>query len=87
MAYEDLDSGYKDLFEDIPNTDYFEYDWERDYAQELFERGFGHSSEDYDALGLTPEEVTAAREEFFDFMGMEIDDFPWDDWREEMGYE
>lgn len=88
VALDDKDA----LWDAVPGSDYIDNpdlfeDWERDYAHQLYELGFTHSSEEYDALGLDPDQVHAAREEFFDFMEMEWDEFPWDEWREMMGYE
>lgn len=74
-----------EIFNEIPGTEYLEGD-DRLYAQDLYELGFGHTEADYDALGIDPDTVHQAREDFFDFMGLEYDDFPWDDWREAMGY-
>lgn len=83
MAYDDWDAGYQDTWDDIPGIPFLN-DWEYDYASDLFERGFTHhSGED----GYDADSVADAREEFFDFMGLEYEDFPWDDWREAMGYE
>lgn len=87
MAYDDWAEGMRDLWDSLDGTapGYME-DWERAYAETEFERGFTHTGEEYDAMGLDPDQVYAARMNFFDFMGLEEEDFDWDAWREEMGY-
>jgi len=60
--------------EDLRQTQY-------DYAV-----GFGFTAEEYDAMGIDPELVHEMRERYFDYMGMEWDQFDWDGWREAMGY-
>lgn len=78
-GYDDWGEEFRDVFDDVPGISYFrEYEVER--AEELFERGFMDRS-------LTPDERMAAREEFFDYTGLPEDMFPWDEWREAMGYE
>lgn len=79
--------GLQELWDNTTGTEYIPSGWETDYAQNLFDIGFGHTAADYDALGIDPEQVSAAREEFFDYMGMEYEDFDWEAWRDEMGYE
>jgi len=76
----------RDLWDNNPGTEYID-GWEEAWAQDVFDRAFGHTAEEYDALGLTPDDVWAAREEFFDYMGMADDQFDWEAWRIEMGYE
>jgi hypothetical protein len=69
-----VDAGF-DMFERLPGVEFLETD-ERQQAFELFNEGFvveGSSLE--------------SREAFLDFMGMEDEDFPWEDWRDWMGYE
>lgn len=87
MAWDDVDSQQRDIFDQLPASDYFDSEFDRDYAQQLYEIGFTHSADDYDAAGIDMDAVYAAREEFFEFMQMEDADFPWDEWREAMGYE
>jgi hypothetical protein len=85
--YDEWNRDFQDLWDEIPGTGYFENDFETSYAMELFDRGFGHSADEYDALGITPDDVHAAREEFFTFMDMDEDQFDWQEWKEIMGYE
>jgi hypothetical protein len=76
------------LWDEVTGTEYLEPGtFEYDTAYEQFQIGFGFSADDYEELGIDPETVSAAREDFFDLMGMEYEDFPWDEWREAMGYE
>lgn len=82
MSYEDWDAEFQGVWDDIPGIPLFR-DYEYDRAMELFEAGFTHHSDeaDYDR-----DEARAAREEFFEFTGLPEELFPWDDWREAMGY-
>jgi hypothetical protein len=83
MAYEDWDEEFRDVFDDIPGVPLFR-DYEYEIAQDLFERGFTHHA---DEPGYDREEAQAAREEFFEFTGLPDELFPWDEWREAMGYD
>lgn len=83
MAYEDWDSEFRDVFDDIPGVPMFR-DYEYGEAERLFEIGFTHHS---DEPGYDAAEAQAAREEFFEFTGLPEELFPWDDWREAMGYD
>jgi hypothetical protein len=67
-----VDAGF-DMFDRLPGTEYLTED-ERSEAFELFYNGY------VDGDGHS-------RDEFLDYMGMEEADFPWEDWREWMGYE
>lgn len=62
----------------IPGTTELE-PGERDIAFEFFYEGFIDRS-------LDRETHEAAREAFMDYMGLDDRDFPWEDWREFMGY-
>lgn len=74
---------WREVFEDIPGVGMFrDYEFER--SAELFERGFMHHA---DEAGYDRDEVNAARQEFFDYTGLPEELFPWDDWREAMGYD
>jgi len=84
--YEDWEPEFQELWNNTSGTEYID-SFEESYAQQLFDLGFGHTASEYDALGITPDDVWAAREEFFDYMGMADDQFAWDEWREMMGYE
>ena len=79
--------GLQELWDNTTGTEFIPDGWETDYYQNLFEIAFGHTGAEYDALGIDPETVSAAREEFFDYMGMNDDQFDWSAWRDEMGYE
>jgi hypothetical protein len=70
--YDQNDVAGFDMFDRIPGTEYLDYD-EYHEAFDLFYAGFVESGGD--------------REAFFDYMNMSDRDFPWEDWREWMGYE
>jgi hypothetical protein len=74
-------------FWEAPGADYLEPGYETNYAETLYATGFGFTADEYDRMGLDPDAVHNAREQYFDFMGMEWDDFDWDAWREAMGYD
>lgn len=78
MSYGEWDEGFQDVYDEIPGIPYLD-DWEQDYVEELFERGFTHTSDEPDYNSY---EVMLAREEFFDYLGLLPEDFPWADWRE-----
>lgn len=78
-GYDDWEEGFRETFDDIPGIPFFR-DYELDEAERLFDRGWVDSS-------LTPPEREAARDEFFDYTGLPAELFPWDEWREAMGYE
>lgn len=82
--YDFWSEGLQDLWDNTRGIEHVPEGWETDYAQNLFDVGFGHTAIEYDQLGIDPEQVSAAREEFFDYMGMEIDQFDWDAWAEEL---
>jgi hypothetical protein len=86
MAFEDWDSQFQELFDNVPGADYLS-SGEQGYAEALFEAGFTHTGEEYDQMGLSEDEVQAIRDEFFDYMGIDASDFDWQEWREAMGYE
>lgn len=86
-GFGDLSAERQDAFWEVPGTAYFDDRAEERQAQELYAAGFGYTASEYDSMGLDPDQVHEAREAFFDFMGLEWDDFPWDEWREAMGYE
>lgn len=81
-----LSDDSRELFWQVPGADYIE-NTDLDYAETLYAVGFGYTAAEYDAMGIDPDAVHAAREDFFDFMGLEWEDFPWDEWREAMGYD
>jgi hypothetical protein len=67
------DSGF-DMWDRVPGTEFLDAS-EREAAFDAF----------YDAF---VENVGGhSREDFFEIMNMEVEDFPWEDWREWMGYE
>lgn len=86
MAYDDWDSSFQDMFDDIPGADYLSSE-EANYAEALFEAGFTHTGEEYESMGMSEDDVQAIRDTFFDFMGIEASDFDWEAWREAMGYD
>jgi hypothetical protein len=77
----------QDFFGQISGTEFFDSRADERMAQDLFAVGFGYTAAEYDQMGIDPDAVHAAREDFFDFMGLEYEDFDWEGWREEMGYE
>ena len=87
LSYDDLPEDRSEVFWEIPGVDFFDNATEREYAQELYADAFGFTADEYDAMGIDANSVHAAREEFFDYMGLAPEDFPWDEWREAMGYE
>lgn len=80
MAYSDWTPEFQDLWDSIPvewgSLDDQQYDW----AELLYEEGFQRYHDESDQIGW-------ARQEFFDFLGIDDDYFDWDGWREAMGYE
>lgn len=90
MSYEDWPDDFQDLFDSVPgiaDAEQNDSDFDIRIAEALFEEGFTHHSDEYDAQGLDPEQVHAIREEFFDYVGIDEADFDWQEWREAMGYE
>lgn len=83
MAYDDWDAEFQEVWDEIPGIPLFR-DYEYDIAQDLYEAGFTHHA---DEPGYDPDAARDAREEFFEFTGLPEDLFPWDDWREAMGYD
>ena len=79
MAIGDWEPEFRDVWNDIPGVPLFR-EYEFNQSAELFERGWVDSS-------LSPDERETARQDFFDFTGLPEELFPWDDWREAMGYE
>lgn len=82
------DDDVESLWGAIPGVPFLD-PYEQDYARELFERGFIDRD-------IDPDSRMEARDEFFDFTGLgyyddegllHADLFPWDEWRELMGYE
>lgn len=73
------------VFWDTPGADFIPQD-ELRQAQYDFAVGFGFTAEEYDAMGIDEDLVHEMRERYFDYMGMEWDQFDWDGWREAMGY-
>jgi hypothetical protein len=85
-GYEEWDPSFQDVWDSTPGTGDLE-SYEESHAEALFEVGFTHTSEEYEAMGYSEDDVAAIREEFFDYMGLEDWQFDWDGWREAMGYE
>jgi len=86
MPYEDWDSGFQDVWKNIPGTQALE-DWEIGHAEALYEVGFTYDAIQLEAMGYSENDVAAIREEFFDYLGIDEADFEWEGWREAMGYE
>jgi hypothetical protein len=90
MSYDDWESSFREVYDDVPGmaTAYNDDDnFDSAYAEALFEAGFTHTSAELDALGYSPDDIAAIREEFFDYMGVDERDFDWQEWREAMGYD
>lgn len=85
-SFGDLPEHRQDVFWEVLGTDYFQDRAEEREAERLYSLGFGYKASEYDQMGINPETVRELREQFFDFMRLEWDDFPWDEWREAMGY-
>lgn len=82
-GYDDWPEDWQDVFDDIPGVSEFrDYEW--NIAADLFEQGFMHHS---DEPGYDADAAQAARDEFFEFTGLPEELFPWDEWREAMGYD
>lgn len=74
MGFNDWDQGAQSIFNALPGTG------EGSDAETLFEYGWMRSD-------VTPEMRQAIRDHFYDVMHMPEFMFPWDEWREWMGYE
>jgi hypothetical protein len=74
---------WRETFDDIPGIGLFR-EYEQDVAMDLFEAGFMHHS---DEPGYDADYAQAMRDEFFEFTGLPEEMFPWDEWREAMGYD
>jgi hypothetical protein len=85
--YGNLPEERQEVFGQIPGTDYFDDAYEQAEAEQMYALAFGYHADEYDAMGLSADAVHQFREDFLDFMMLEWDDFPWDEWREAMGYE
>lgn len=82
-GFDDWPDDWQDVFQDIPGVAEFR-DYEFDIAAQLFEQGFMHHS---DEPGYDKDAAQSAREEFFEYTGLPDELFPWDEWREAMGYD
>jgi hypothetical protein len=76
MAYDEWDEREREFFDDLPVTAYLTSE-ELSDARELFEEAFLQHGEN-----LSWE----ARDDWWEFTGMEPQDFDWHGWREMMGY-
>ena len=83
MAYDDWGDGFQETFDSVPGIHQLR-DYEYSVLEDLYERGFTRHA---DTPGYSADDVHAARQEFFDFYGLPEELFPWDDWREAMGYD
>lgn len=82
-SYDDWTHGWQEVFDDIPGVGMFR-DYEYAETVSLFERAFMHYA---DEPGYDPNDIRQAREEFFEYTGLPEELFPWDEWREVMGYD
>ena len=90
MSYDDWDSSFRDVYDNTPGMgEAYDEDntFDTSYAESLFEVGFTMHSDELEANGYTMDDVQAIRDEFFDYMGIDVDDFDWQGWREAMGYD
>jgi hypothetical protein len=78
--YGEWDPDLQAIWDSMPGTSYLTQ-FEQDYAELQFDVGFRYSGMQYDALSINPDMVTNARENFFSFMRMNDDQFPWAEWR------
>jgi hypothetical protein len=87
MAYDDWSPEFRELFDTTPGIRDVE-PWEESHVEALFEAGFTYRGTEYEAQGLSPEQVEAIRDEFFTYMGLGENGelFDWDEWREAMNY-
>ena len=73
---------FQENWENLP-VDFSGYsDQEIAYAEFMYEEGFMKYSGE-----APPEDIAFARQEFFDALGIDEDQFDWEGWREAMGYE
>lgn len=86
-VFGELPPDRQELFESIPGVDYFESDDEQSIAESFFAIGWGFKASEYESMGIDKYSVEAARQEFLDWMQLDEDSFPWDEWREIMGYD
>jgi hypothetical protein len=77
MAYDEWDEREREFFDDLPVTSYLTPGELAD-ARDIFEEAFLQRGHD-----LSWE----ARDEWWEFTGMEPQDFNWTGWREMMGYQ
>ena len=90
MAYDDWEGPFRELYDSVPGmATAYETDTHFDpgYAEALFEVGFTMHADELTAAGYSEDDVSAIREEFFDYMGIDDRDFDWQEWREVMGYD
>jgi hypothetical protein len=85
VPYEDWSPQFQELYNETPGIADVE-PWEESHVEALFDAGFTHHGDEYEASGLTEDDVHAIREEFFEYMGLAEENFDWEDWREAMGY-
>lgn len=82
MAYGDWMPEFQDVWDSSPFDEGNMSQEELDWAEYTFEQGFmSYSGE------LSPAEIEYARQEFFDAVGIDADQFDWEGWREAMGYD
>lgn len=83
MAYEDWPPEFQEVWDELP-VDFENMSVSQiEYTEYMFEEGFMHYSGE-----VSYEDIAFARQEFFEMIGEEYEDFfDWDGWREAMGYD
>jgi DnaJ-domain-containing protein 1 len=85
VAWDDVPEEFKEAFWDqleAYNTINHMSEEQIDAAKEAYEAGFTYHHDDYAAYDLSPEEVSIAREDFWDITGFDPSEFDWEEWRE-----
>jgi hypothetical protein len=85
VAYDDWPEEFQEVWDNLERTDAFEGKSasQVEYAEYMFEEGFMHYAGEQ-----SPMDTEFARDEFFDLIGLEYEEyFDWEGWREAMGYD
>ena len=85
MAYGDWPEEFQEIWDELDDVaDFSQFSAsELEYAEYMFEEGFMHYTGE-----ISREDSSFAREEFWDMVGTEYEDyFDWEGWREAMGYD
>lgn len=86
MAYDDWPEEFQEVWDRLEISDAFEGmdSGQKEYAEFMFEEGWMT----YEDEKSHPSDIEFAREEFWDLVGLEYEDyFDWEGWREAMGYD